>query len=140
MKPPQDGAAAMTPDEYLSQHAIRQYLKSRGLTDKQLEDVRFRYTEGDEFRDWRIRTPSLPVTLLNDQSVWSALRAWCALRWLILDHPDSSRNTRDAWDYIALHLAGPILEAGRKQLQHAHDQGRQSHDEALSRHKPLAGR
>lgn len=114
---------AMTPRQYLAQHELtaRLHVRLKGYgvrtkseRDALLEDVQFSRRAGDEFRDWPVRSEGWPIAersaeqragLLVDQ------RAWCTLRWLILENPPESRDRRDAWEALAMYLAQPLFTA-----------------------------
>src|SRR5579862_9652382 len=94
----------LTPQEYLEQHKLTKYLKSKGLTDAQLGAVYFRKVL-EAFRDWEVKSSEpWPADLAPEQYVW------CALRWLVLENPPHSANSRAAWDLVGQYfLAHHIL-------------------------------
>lgn len=91
--------------QYLAEHPITQRLVALGISQAQMDGVRFKRDEGDEFSMWRV--VGVPWPWLEDR------RVWCTLRWLILDDPADSRDRRDAWEFITSYFRGIAEEAVR---------------------------
>lgn len=113
-------AQPMTPKQYLATHELTARLKRLGIRPAQLNSVRFKMSEGDEFRDWRVinfapSRSSKSVAHLWPENLFHEMRVWCTFRWLILDDPPESRDRRDAWDLVARYLAEPSFKAKQKQ-------------------------
>lgn len=126
------GDGKQTPREYLANSNIADRLRRLGITDDQLEAVRFRRDDGDPFDSWRVMsTRPWPIALLHD------MRAWCAFRWLILEDPEASRDRDDAWNLVAQYEAEPIYEDGRRVQANRTQGGRKR---AESHHKRFAAR
>lgn len=101
-------ASATAPTDYVAQHPITLKLKRLGIRDDQLDALHFHRPDlGDAFDSWRFVGPGyLPVSTI------SLLKAYCALKWLILDNPPRSRHRDDAWLLVAQTEAAPLVEIG----------------------------
>src|SRR5579862_8649047 len=98
------------PEEYIASHEITLQLKRLGVTDGQLEAIRFRPNpKGRPFDQWSFTwgtgTPLTAITLM---------KAYCALKWLILENPEHSRDKDDAWHLVSVTVAAPIYRTGIK--------------------------
>ena len=103
--------AVMQPQELIDNHPITLQLKNLGLTDEQLDGLRFRGSnKGWEFDlwpiTWRQGTPT--------ENVVHLFKPFCALKWLLLENPAPSRNREDAWQLVAVAAAAPIFEIGQR--------------------------
>jgi hypothetical protein len=87
-----------TPKEYLRPYRAH-FRNDVGLNNEQLDRVTLRRQHGERFADWMPMPRTLVTTELEHD-----LKAWCALRWLIIDDPTPSDDTRAAWDYVARYL------------------------------------
>jgi hypothetical protein len=106
----------MTPEEFLETHELTKELQHRGATLAQLSHCRFWGTnQNDQFDAWSFTWPEdLPPSAL------SLVKPFCALRWLVLDDPSSSRDKDDAWRLVSdvlrslhdVHME-PIIETGK---------------------------
>lgn len=99
-----------TPEEHLARHPLTRELKRRGASDDHLSGMRFRVNNGGWPFDlwsftWPDGTPKAAIPLV---------KAYCALKWLILENPSASRHKNDAWQYVAETLAAPIYAIGLK--------------------------
>jgi hypothetical protein len=85
-------------------------LKAIGVTDNQLQAVRFRSNNRDlPFDQWSFTF--IPGT---NTEVMDLTKAYCALRWLILEDPPGSRNKDDAWRLVSHTIAAPTYALGLK--------------------------
>lgn len=87
----------MTPSEYLSTHPVTLELKRLGLTDEQLNQIRFHATRnaGWPFDLWSISgLPFVPSEGITK------FKAYATLKWLVEDDPPTSRDKEDAWRYL----------------------------------------
>lgn len=102
----------MQPQELLDSHELTTQLKSLGVTDRQLEQTQFRSTNaGWPFAQWSITTAAdLPLEALP------FMKAYCALKWLVLSDPPASRDKDDAWRLVSDTLAAPVFAAGQRHL------------------------
>jgi hypothetical protein len=98
----------MTPEKMLSEHPLTIELKRRGLTDEQLLEFHFLGNNGGHpFDLWSFTWPEGLST-----EALSLVKPFCALKWLLLDEPPSSRDTDDAWRLVADFLAAPLVAKG----------------------------
>lgn len=98
-----------TAEELLNSHSITKQLRAFGLTDAQLAGLRFRNTRPEnEFNLW-------PFQWLEGTPLKAAhlFKAYCALKWLLLENPPHSESKESAWAYIALTEAAPLSQIGR---------------------------
>lgn len=109
------------PVSYVSDHRITRELRRSGATEEQLESVQFFKTRGRPFSEWSFIHcgPALPEEAL------SLVKPYCALKWLVIKEPPTSRDTEDAWLSVAVAEAdlalreqAPLLEAGLKHHLH----------------------
>ena len=127
-----------TPEQFLRNHELTLRLEKMGMQAAHLDGVSFRRRDGEAFSDWRVvsTTPWSPISQFVDNvdpkyqddrfgrgitALVDAQRAWCTLRWLILDNPPESEDTRAAWELLERNLARPTYEAGEKQLKRLAD-------------------
>jgi hypothetical protein len=99
-----------SPVEYLAGHELTQELRRQGVTDQQLEAIRFWSNNvGWPFQQWTFTwangTPETAIPLM---------KPYCALKWLILDDPPGSRDKDDASRLVGETLIAPVYEAGLK--------------------------
>lgn len=82
----------------LAEHLLTAELKRRGLTDGQLAQCQFFHAvnAGVPFDNWVFRCPA-DISAARHEMV----KAFCALRWLLLEDPPASRDTDDAWKLVA---------------------------------------
>jgi hypothetical protein len=97
-----------TPAEYVAHHEITRHLRGLGVTNTQLDGMKFRPNNtGRPFAQrtftWGAGTPldAVPHIL-----------AYCALKWLILENPEPSRDRDDASHIVSVAMAAPIYRAG----------------------------
>jgi len=103
-------AENQTHNEYLETHDLTRELKRLGVTNDQLQAMRFRGTnKGWPFDQWTF-TWLCPIGLES----LSLVRAYCALKWLILETPTNSRDTEDAWRLVGETMAAPTLAMGER--------------------------
>lgn len=101
----------LTPEEYLASQPITVRLKKLGMTDAQLQEMQFiASTQQAPFDEWCFRKP-----LNMPENMFSLTKAYCALKWLILEEPPESRASKDAWLYVGLINTVPIYEIWQKQ-------------------------
>ena len=103
----------MTPEEFLADHPLTKEMRRRGLSDNQLAQFAFHgATNGLPFSAWSFRGPAdMPTSALG------IAKAFCALRWLVLDDPEPSRDADDAWNEISEVMSAPIFAKGLKTLE-----------------------
>lgn len=105
-----DITAFETPAQYLETHCLTRELQRLGVTEEQRQAMRFRGTnKGLPFDRWSFTflgtTPILAISLV---------RAYAALKWLILENPSYSRDKEDAWRLVAETMAAPTLAIGER--------------------------
>jgi len=101
-------SAAMTPEESLKNHPVRRELIAGGWTAEELDASRFfNWNPVLPFQTWPMAPSKLPR-----QEDFGLVRAYLALRWLVLDDPPASRNRDDAWAYVADVIAAPLVASG----------------------------
>jgi len=83
-----------TPGQHLAAHKITRKLRNLGVTDEQLKSVQFKNQSGP-FDQW----PWGSSGTLPSRAIPSA-KAYCALKWLILENPTCSRDKDDAWRLV----------------------------------------
>jgi hypothetical protein len=108
-----------SPVEYLAGHELTQELRRQGVTDQQLEAIRFWSNNvGWPFEQWSFTwangTPETAIPLM---------KAYCALKWLILNDPPGSRDKDDAWRLVGETLIAPIYKSG---LEYRHAQSQRA--------------
>ncbi len=110
----------MLPQEFLDSHALTAELKLLGVTDHQLEQTQFRSNNiGWPFDQWSmISAEDLPP------AAFPLLKAYCALKWLVLSDPPASRDTEDAWRLVADTMAVPAFAAGLRYIDAQAARGR----------------
>jgi hypothetical protein len=98
------------PAEYIATHDLTLQLKRLGVTDGQLEAMRFRPNQnGCPFDQWSFTWgPGTPIKVI------SLIKAYCALKWLILENPEYSRDRDDAQHHVSVTMAAPIYRLGIK--------------------------
>ncbi len=101
------------PEDHLAGHPLTQELKRLGASDEQLEGMRFRANNGWCAYDlWSFTyladTPEVAIPLI---------KAYCALKWLILENPPHSRERDDAWRHISETIAAPTYHLGVQMRQ-----------------------
>jgi hypothetical protein len=102
--------SSQSPEEYLAGHELTQELRRQGVTDQQLEAIRFwSNNAGWPFQQWTFTwangTPETAIPLM---------KPYCALKWLILDDPPESRDRDDARQLVSVTLAAPVYRSGLK--------------------------
>jgi hypothetical protein len=100
----------MTPQEFLAEHPLTQEMRRRGAREDQLTQFRLRNgRDGLPFSGWSYDGPGdAPIAVLG------IAKAYCALRWLVMEAPPPSRDVDDAWREISDVLAAPVFELGLK--------------------------
>jgi hypothetical protein len=95
--------------EHLAKHPLTRQLKDLGVTDEELEAIRFFGNRaGRPFSQWAFTwkkaTPdALPL-----------MNAYCALKWLILEDPPEPRDRQDAWLLVSRAMGSPEMEIAWK--------------------------
>ena len=85
---PLEMIACETPDRRLETHCLTRELQLLGVTEEQLQGIRFRGTnKGLPFDRW-------PSTFPGGRAIQaiSLIRAYAALKWLIVENPTYSRT------------------------------------------------
>jgi len=94
--------------KFLSEHQITADLRACGISDEQLQQFCFSGGKSPHpFEAWAITGPDEILCV-----PYSLAKSYCALRWLIIENPTSSRETQDAWQYIANVMADPLTALG----------------------------
>lgn len=96
-----------SPSDHLAQHSLTAEMVRLGVTPAQLDAIRFRANNnGWEFDQWLTEAPpGLPATALG------LVKAYCALKWVVLEDPPATRDRRDAWDLIKDTLTAPLVQS-----------------------------
>lgn len=102
-------AAWETSAQHLETHFLTCELHRLGVTEEQRQATRFRETnKGVPFDSWAFTFPgTIPM------QAFSLVRAYVALRWLILENPSPSRDRDDAWRLISETMAALTLAKAR---------------------------
>lgn len=121
-----------TPDEYLRQHKINGLLVKLGVTDEQKDEAHLVASAEAGFSSWPVASKGNwpPNTI-------TAKRAWCALKWLLLDEPKDSKETDEAWKCVNDFLAIKPLEAGLKHHLKGSEGRKIQKEVANSNHKKI---
>ena len=116
----------LTPSEFIEQHELTLFLKKSGVSDEQLQNVRFKKNPDDPFSSWRAQaTRDWPSSMADH------LLAWCTFRWLIRENPPHTRDKDDAHRYLAIYFASPQLKAGLGLLESAQKSADKSKEKKL---------
>lgn len=100
----------LTAEQLLATDVLTLRLQALGVTSEQLQQVRFSHNNsGLPFERWSFRWPAD----INFEAI-GLLKAYCALKHLLLDEPPCSRERDDAYRLVAEALAAPIFELGMK--------------------------
>ena len=96
------------PAAYVASHEITMQLKRIGVTEAQLDAMRFRPNNaGLPFDQWTFTWgPGTPLAAIP------FIKAYCALKWLITENPEYSRDKGDASHLVSVTMAGPIYRTG----------------------------
>jgi hypothetical protein len=106
------GAGPAGPAErsaYLEQHPITQEIRRRGARNEHLEAIRFSsFNRRLPFDRWSVigGPVELPVGAI------AMLKAYCALKWLVIDDPGPSQDRDDAWRLVAETMVAPVFATG----------------------------
>ena len=104
---PRKMAKQMTPAQYMKSHYVTRELQRLGVTDEQLQNMRFSgKNRNDPFERWSFwfdGPADGPSPLV---------KAYCALKWLILEGPPASREREDAWRLVGEAMAAPTFAIG----------------------------
>jgi len=120
----------LTPSKFIEQHELTLFLKKSGVSDEQLQNVRFKKNAGDSFSLWRTQaTHDWPSSMADH------LQAWCTFRWLILENPPHTRDKDDAHRYLAIYFASPQLKVGLGLLENAQKSADKSKEKKLENAK-----
>jgi hypothetical protein len=99
---------SMAPEALLNEHALASRLRRLGVSAEQLEAMGFRWSNrGWPFEQWAVTwlegTPEQAIPLV---------KAYCALKWLILEDPPGSADKDAAWRLVTETLAAPVHALG----------------------------
>jgi hypothetical protein len=125
----------LTALEYVEGHRITSELKRYGVTNAQLDALRFSGFNRDcpfdlwSFR-WKDGTPSEAMPLF---------KAYCALKWLILENPPYSRNKEDAWRLINDWLVAGNAQLGQQTRVTQQERARKPRGKILNSDKTING-
>jgi hypothetical protein len=94
---------SMTPEAFLNEHELTSRLRRLGVSDQQLEAMRFSWSnQGWSFEQWTVTwlegTPEEAIPLV---------KAYCALKWVILEDPPESADKDAARRLVTVTLAAP---------------------------------
>jgi len=107
----------LKPEEVLENHPLTERLRALGASDAVLENIRFKFFKPNfAFESWSL-TASQPAAMALLRQNLGLCKAYCTLRWLLLDDPPPSPNRTQAWDYVARIEAEPIYRLGMKTSQ-----------------------
>lgn len=112
MTPSKNSVAAQvtrhhSPVEHVSEHAITKQLIRLGTTQLQLDAIRFGIrNNGWPFDQWSFTFPDD----LPPNAIFLA-KAYCVLKWLILEDPPATRDRDDAWRLLADTVNAPVIQA-----------------------------
>ena len=97
-----------TPSQYLETHSLTRKLARLGVTDEQRQSMRFSSSsKGWPFDTWSVQwVGDIPREAIPH------VKAYCALKWLILEDPADSRDKEDAWRLVSETMAAPIVAMG----------------------------
>lgn len=97
-----------TPSQYLETHGLTRKLARLGVTDEQRQSMRFSSSNnGRPFDQWSVRwVGDIPREAIPH------VKAYSALKWLVLEDPADSRDTEDAWRLVSETMAAPIVAMG----------------------------
>jgi hypothetical protein len=99
---------SQTPSQYLEKHGLTRKLARLGVTEEQLQSMRFSpSSEGFPFDQWTVQRRGDIPSEANP-----LVKAYCALKWLILENPEDSRDTDDAWRLVSEAMAAPLVAMG----------------------------
>jgi hypothetical protein len=75
------------------------------------------------FNNWVVKwddsTPNVPHPM-------GLIKAYCALKWLLLENPPSSRDRDDAWTFVHQELTAPLLLLGIRTQSAQRERARKS--------------
>lgn len=97
-----------TPSQYLKTHDLTRQLERLGVTEEQLQAMRFRGTN----KRWPFEQWSFEWLETTPPKAIPFIKAYCALKWLILENPSYSRDKEDAWRLVNETMAAPIFAIG----------------------------
>src|SRR5262245_18803014 len=98
------------PEDFVSNHPITLELIQHGVSELQLQTMRFRRNnQGWPFDQW-------PTTWNGNIPIGAIplVKGYCALKWLIVDNPPYSREKEDAWRYLNDLAIAPFVALGMK--------------------------
>jgi hypothetical protein len=98
----------MSPLAFLQNHPITLALRASGITDQQLDSIRFwKCCDDTAFEHW-------PITFAGpiETGQLSGLRAYCALKWLVEEEPPSPSHHEAAARLVSEHEVHPIFQDG----------------------------
>jgi hypothetical protein len=100
-----------TPTQYLESHDLTREFQRLGVTDEQLQSMRFRGSnKGWPFAQWSYTW----LGTMPPPEAIPLVKAYCALKWLALENPADSRDIEDAWHLVSETIAAPIFKIGLK--------------------------
>jgi hypothetical protein len=98
----------MTPSQYLETHKLTQELARLGVTAEQRQSMRFSSSNKRwPFDQWTVQWQgNIPSEAIPH------VKAYCALKWLILEDPADSRDKQDAWRLVSETMVAPLVALG----------------------------
>ena len=103
-------ANSETPNQYLETHYLTRELARLRVTDAQLQGMRFTGTN----KDWPFDQWSFTGLGTIPRQAIPLVKAYCALKWLILENPSNSRDKDDAWRLVSETMAAPTFAIGER--------------------------
>lgn len=97
-----------TPNEYLEKHELTRELASLGITRAQRQSIRFR----DSNHNWRFDLWTFTWEGHIPEQADPLLKAYCALKWIVIENPPDSRERDDAWRLISETMAASTYAIG----------------------------
>jgi hypothetical protein len=97
-----------TPSQHLEAHDLTRQLARLGVTEEQRQAMRFRGTN----KGWPIDLWSFEFLNTTPPQAMRLIKAYCALKWLILENPPYSRDKEDAWRLVNETMIAPIVAMG----------------------------
>jgi hypothetical protein len=97
-----------TPNEYLGRHQLTRELASLGIMEEQRQSIRFRGSN----QSWPFDLWSFTWAGHIPDRAFPLLKAYCALKWIVIENPSYSRDKEDAWKLISQTMAAPTYAIG----------------------------
>jgi hypothetical protein len=99
-----------TLNEYLEEDQLTRQLASLGITQAQRQSIRFRGCN----HSWPFELWSFTWADFIPGRAFVLFKAFCALKWIVIEDPPASRERDDAWRLINETMAAPIYAIGER--------------------------